>query len=141
MVLKITKSIWFVSLIIFLSIFFYNYAGLGLTVTIAEGTPPIAVSKEEIFYGFLAIAALLNVFVFLVNKVFESIEFKIWFYGLMVTINAFLAIAINYLALYNSLEKFNYEQIGVIIYGSIVLIAVWLTAWPLYMLARRLMTR
>jgi hypothetical protein len=137
MALKIAKGIWFVSLIIFLAIFFYNYASLGPSVTIVEGTSPIVASKEAVFYGFLVIAALLNLFVFLVSRFFSGTEFKAWFYGLVVTINAFLAIAINYLALYNSLEKFNYEQIGGIIYGSIVLIVVWLTAWPLYLLIKR----
>ena len=141
MALKIAKGVWFVSLIIFLGIFFYNYASLGPSLTIVEGDPPVVASKEGVFYGFLAIATLLNLFVFLVNRVFTSVEFKIWFLGLMVTLNGFLAIAINYLALYNSLEKFNYEQIGGIIYGSIVLIVVWLTGWPIYKLTKRFLPR
>jgi hypothetical protein len=76
-----------------------------------------------------------------VNRFFENADLKAWFYGLTVTLNAFLAVAINYLALYNSLEKFNYEQIGGIIYGSIVIIIVWLVAWPIYSLAKRLMAK
>ncbi|MFM8739960.1 MAG: hypothetical protein ACKOC0_07115 [Cytophagales bacterium] len=141
MALKIAKGVWFVSLIIFLAIFFYNYASLGPSVTMVEGNEPVVASKEGVFYGFLSVVALLNMFVFLVNRFFSGIEFKAWFYGLVVTLNAFLAIAINYLALYNSLEKYNYEQIGGIIYGSIVLIVVWLIAWPVYILTKRLIPR
>jgi hypothetical protein len=141
MALKIAKGVWFVSLMIFLAIFFYNYASLAPSVTLVEGAEPLIATKEGVFYGFLTIAALLNLCVFLVNRFFENADLKAWFYGLTVTLNAFLAVAINYLALYNSLEKFNYEQIGGIIYGSIVIIIVWLVAWPIYSLAKRLMAK
>ncbi|MFM7850890.1 MAG: hypothetical protein ACKO96_03020 [Flammeovirgaceae bacterium] len=141
MALKIAKGIWFVSMIIFLAIFFYNYAGLNPSVTVLEGASPVIVSKETLFYIFLCIVATINLFIFLISRFFISIEFKTWFYGLVVTFNGFLAIAINYIGLYNSLEKFNYERLGGIIYGSVVLMLLWLLSWPIYSLARRMASK
>jgi hypothetical protein len=139
MALKITKAVWFFSLIIFLAVFFYNYAGLGESVTIHESAQPLVLSKEFLFYAFMAIVVIMNLFVFLVNKIYPAtaIEFKVWFYGLIVTLNIFFTIAINYISLYNSAEKFDYQRIGVIIYGSIILIVGWLVAWPIFSLSRK----
>jgi magnesium-transporting ATPase (P-type) len=141
MALKIAKGIWFVSMIIFLIIFFYNYAGLNPSVTVLEGATPMVVSKEALFYTFIGIVATINFFIFLISRFFSSTDFKTWFYGLVVTFNAFLAIAINYIGLYNSLEKFNYERLGVIIYGSVLLMLLWLLSWPIYSLAKRITSK
>jgi hypothetical protein len=139
MALKITKAVWFFSLIIFLAVFFYNYAGLGESVTIYESTQPLILSKELLFYLFIVMVVIMNLFVFLVNKIYPATaaEFKVWFYGLIITLNIFFTIAINYISLYNSAEKFDYQRIGVIIYGSLILILAWLVAWPLFSIARK----
>lgn len=138
MALKITKAVWFFSLIIFSAVFFYNYAGLGELLTIYESDQPLTLSKESLFYSFMAMVVIMNVFVFLVNKIYPATasEFKVWFYGLIVTLNIFFTIAINYISLYNSTEKFDYQRIGVIIYGSLILILAWLVAWPIFRVLR-----
>ena len=143
MALKITKAVWFFSLIIFLAVFFYNYAGLGESVTIYESAQPLTLSKELLFYLFMGMVVIMNLFVFLVNKIYPTTadEFKVWFYGLIVTLNIFFTIAINYISLYNSAEKFDYQRIGVIIYGSLILILVWLVAWPIFRVLRSSFTR
>jgi hypothetical protein len=52
-----------------------------------------------------------------------------------------LIIGVNFIALYNSAEKFDYQAIGPIIYGGIVLVVGWAISWPLYAVARKLFSR
>jgi Trk-type K+ transport system membrane component len=56
MALKIAKGVWFVSLMIFLAIFFYNYASLAPSVTLVEGAEPLIATKEGVFYGNRSVA-------------------------------------------------------------------------------------
>lgn len=139
MALKVFKAIWFLSLIIFLCVFLYDYASLPETVTVVESEElSVSLSRDGIFYGILIIAALLNVFVFIINKLFASNrDFRGWFYGLITVLNIFLIIGINFVSLYNSAEKFDFEAIGSIIYGSIVLVLIWLIGWPIYLLSKK----
>lgn len=143
MALKVFKAIWFLSLIIFLCVFLYDYASLPETVTIVESEQSaVSLSRDGIFYGILIIAALLNVFVFIINNLFASNrDFRGWFYGLITVLNIFLIIGINFVSLYNSAEKFDFEAIGSIIYGSIVLVMIWLIGWPIYLLSKKIFSK
>jgi hypothetical protein len=140
MTVKVFKALWFLSLIIFLAVFMYNYASLPEVVTVVElEESPLSLSRDGLFYGVLLIAAILNVFVFIVGKLFTSNpDFRSWFYGLIMAINVFLLIGINFITLYNSSEKFDYQAIGPIIYGSLILVLMWSVAWPIYLLSRRI---
>jgi hypothetical protein len=138
MTLKVFKAIWFLSLIIFLGVFMYNYASLPQSIVVIEAETPISLSRDALFYGILAVAAILNLFVFVINKLFASqVEFRAWFYGLITSFTIFLIVGVNFIALYNSSEKFEYQDIGIIIYGSVALVVAWAISWPLYALAKR----
>jgi hypothetical protein len=138
MILKVFKAIWFLSLIIFLVVFMYNYAALPQIITVIEATSPFSLSRDALFYSVLAVATVFNVFVFVINKLFSvQAEFRAWFYGLIICLNAFLITAVNFVALYNSSEKFDYQAIGLIIYGSIALVIIWSISWPVYVLAKK----
>ena len=139
MILKIVKGIWFFSLLIFLAVFFFNYAGLPESITVFEADAPFVMSKEGLFYAFLALVAIMNMFVFVISRIFpeKDFEFKTWFYGLIITLNIFFIVGINFIGLYNSSEKFDYPRIGNIIYGSLVLIVIWTVSWPVYALSRK----
>jgi hypothetical protein len=77
--------------------------------------------------------------VFVIGKVFErQPEFRTWFYGLIMTLNIFFIVALIYIAQYNSNERFDYERIAFIIYGSVGLIVLWACFWPAYLVFRRL---
>ena len=140
MALKIFKGIWFLSLIIFLTVFMYNYASLPQQITVIESTEsPFMVSRDAVFYGFLLIAAIFNMFVFIIKRIFYlKTDFQAWFYGLIISLNIFLLIGINYLTLYNSAEKYDYSRIGGIIYGSLILIILWTLGWPVYALSKKM---
>jgi hypothetical protein len=139
MALKIIKGVWFLSLMAFLSAFMYIYASLPENVLLLEGDSAIEVSRGTIFYSFLAIAGITNMLVFVVSRLFpaDQYRFKTWFYGLVITLNLFFIVAIAFINLYNSNEKFDYSNIGYVIYGSISLVAVWLSCWPVYTIFRK----
>ncbi|HZI26437.1 MAG TPA: hypothetical protein VFD46_15235, partial [Chryseolinea sp.] len=64
-------------------------------------------------------------------------DLRSWFYGLVVALNIFFIIGMNVISLYNSEEKFDYERIALIIYGSLGLIVLWAAAWPVYAIFKR----
>ncbi|NOS90381.1 MAG: hypothetical protein HOP30_00520 [Cyclobacteriaceae bacterium] len=140
MALKVFKAIWFLSLLIFLGVFMYNYAGLPEVVNLVDSIDsPLSLSREALFYSLLAVAAILNVFVFIISKLYSSNpDFKSWFYGLITTLNIFLIIGVNFVTLFNSAEKFDYSRIGNIIYGSLLLVVLWVAAWPIYSLVKKI---
>jgi hypothetical protein len=139
MVLKIFKGVWFLSLIVFLGVFIYQYASLPEKITLQESETPLIISRDGLFYAFVATVALINMLVFVVTRLFpaEDMDFKSWFYGLVITLNIFFIVGISFISLYNSTEKFDYESIGIIIYGSLGLIVVWSLGWPVYSLSRK----
>ncbi|HCW08805.1 MAG TPA: hypothetical protein DGG95_15720 [Cytophagales bacterium] len=139
MVFKVFKAIWFFSLLAILGVFLYVYASLPDPVIVRESLNPISTSKEILFYVALAIIALANTSVFAITRIFpdEDRDFKAWFYGLIVCANLFFVVGLSFISLYNSTEKFDYERIGFIIYGSIGLLICWSVAWPIYRLMQR----
>ncbi len=140
MSLKVFKAIWFLSLLIFLGVFMYNYAGLPEVVNLVDSIDsPLSLSREALFYSVLAVAAILNVFVFIISKLYSSNpDFRGWFYGLITSLNIFLIIGVNFVTLFNSAEKFDYSRIGNIIYGSLMLVVLWVVAWPIYLLIKKI---
>jgi hypothetical protein len=139
MALKIFKGIWFLSLLAFLVVFIYDYAALPENITIGEGESGLSTSRDGLFYAFIGTVAVINALVFVVTRLFteKDSDFKAWFYGLVATLNIFFIVSIGFIGLLNSNEIFDYERIGVIIYGSVGLIAVWATGWPVFVLLRK----
>ena len=76
--------------------------------------------------------AIFNALVFVINRVTpeEDAFFKIWFFGLVVFFNLFITVSLQFFSLYNSQEKFDYDSIGYIIYGSVSLIILWASLYP-----------
>lgn len=138
MILKITKAVWFFSLLVCTAVFMYVYASVPEYITITEGEEGITLLKEGFFYIALALIAVMNMFVFVVSRVYpeSAINFKSWFYGLIVTLNIFFVIGLSFVSLINSGESFDFPRIGIIIYGSVGLIVVWALVWPVYSLSK-----
>lgn len=143
MTVKVFKAIWFLSLLIFLGVFMYNYAGLPQVVNLVDSEDsPLSLSREALFYSVLAMAAIFNVFVFVISKLYSSQpDFRSWFYGLITTINIFLIIGVNFVTLYNSAEKFDYSRIGNIIFGSLILVVLWTVSWPIYAIIKKISSK
>ena len=139
MVLKLLKAIWFLSMLVTLLALLYVYASLPQEVLVQDDTEArVAISNELFFYLAMALIAVSNALVFVIAKVFKTNEdLRAWFFGLIITLNIFLIIGMNFISLYNSEEKFDYDSIAVIIYGSLGLIILWTVAWPVYAIFKR----
>ena len=118
----------------------YVYAGLPEEVVVQEEGPTLTtVGKETLFYSWLVIVGAVNVLVYIFNKSLMPDEgFRIWFTGLIITLNFFLVIALSFIGLYNSSEAFDFSRAGIILYICIGLIGAWIISWPIVLLIRKL---
>jgi hypothetical protein len=139
MVLKLLKAMWFLSMLATLGALLYVYASLPQEVLVQDDTDArVAISNEVFFYLAMIFIALSNAMVYVMAKVFKTNEdLRSWFYGLVVALNIFFIIGMNVISLYNSEEKFDYDRIALIIYGSLGLIVLWAAAWPVYAIFKR----
>jgi hypothetical protein len=141
MLLRILKVIWFFSLLTTSGVLFYVYASLPEVISFAEGAADTAVSREYFFYLVLALLAIFNLMVFVMRRLYpvdESWNLVSWFYGLVIFLNLFLIVSMSFTSLINSGERFDYPRIGIIIYGSLLLLAGWGATWPVSQVVRRL---
>jgi hypothetical protein len=143
MIYKIFKAVWFFSLLATLALLLYVYASLPQEVTLLEGQEPISISREVLFYSLLAVMAFVNVLVFVVRILFteKQNDFKTWFYGFVIALNFFFVTLINFSGVSNSGERFDYSNIGFLIYASIGLIVLWSLSWPIYSLSRKFLSK
>lgn len=139
MILKIFKAVWFLSLLITLTVFLYIYASLPETLVLDE-SGVYKLSREGFFYLTLALIAVFNVLVFVVSRLFvgSSVGFIAWFYGLIASLNLFFVILLYFFHLFNSDERFDFARLGFAIYGSVALILIWSVAWPVVLAVRKL---
>ncbi|HEY3405169.1 MAG TPA: hypothetical protein VGK59_17415 [Ohtaekwangia sp.] len=130
---KIFRALWFLSMLAMLGMLLYIYAALPETVIVQDdGGETVSISRDAFFYAMLAIGAIVNVLVYIVARLDAGAQgFRAWFYGLTITLNFFLIIALSFVHVFNSTEKFDYPRIGFIIYGSVGLIVVWAISWPI----------
>ncbi len=143
MILKIFKAIRFLSMLAVFACLLYVYASLPEEVIVVDdGLENIAIGKEVLFYSALALLAMVNVLVYLFSKrVAPDEHFRTWLNGVVIFSNIFFIIALSFISLYNSAEKFNFNQIGFIIYGSVGLVGLWVTSWPVYQLIRKFLSK
>lgn len=135
MIVKIFKAVWFLSLLAAVGILLYTYASFPDVITVSEpgAGEPQEIGRNQLFYAALGMLSIFNVLVFVVNRFMAVGDtfFQAWFYGLVVCFNLFMVVALEFFNLYNSQEKYDYESIGYIIYGSVGLIILWAAAWPM----------
>ena len=139
MALKILKVIWVFSLLAVMADFMYVYAALPERVVVNENPQTVILSKEILFYIALMLIAVSNALVFVVSRIFseKDEDFKAWFYGLVGCANLFFIIGLSFISLYNSGEKYDFGRLGFIIYGSVGLLLVWATSWPVYQVIQK----
>ncbi|MBT1696924.1 hypothetical protein KK083_08575 [Fulvivirgaceae bacterium PWU4] len=139
MLLKLFRVVWFVSVLALFATLLYGYAGWQENMVIQEeSSGQISMNRDVLFYVMLAISITVNVLVYVIKSMYGSAEaFRMWFHGLVITINVFFIIALSLIGLYNSAEKFDYARIGFVIYGSVTLIVIWAAAWPVYALYQK----
>jgi hypothetical protein len=140
MSVKIFKAVWFLSMLGVLVNLLYIYAGLPLDVVVSEnGGAPTALNKDNFFYMSASLIAVVNTLVFVVGNFYRrDADFRTWFYGLVICLNFFFVVALNFIGLYNSGDAFDYSRIEYLILGSTGLFVVWAVSWPVYSLYRKI---
>jgi hypothetical protein len=140
MSVKIFKAVWFLSMLGVLVNLLYTYAGLPLEVVINEnGGSSISIDKDNYFYLSSTLIAVVNALVFVVNNLKRrDPDFRTWFYGLVICLNFFFVVSLNFIALYNSGDAFDYSRIEFLILGSTGLFVLWALGWPVYSLYRKI---
>ena len=141
MILKILKAVWFLSLMGFMILFLYIYASLPENVILGDTLEAATISRDSLFYIALILASLVNVLVFVITRLYGNSDdgFSTWFFGQIILLNFFFCTVLGFINLLNSGEKFQYDRLGPVIYGSVILIVLWALAWPLYSFSRRFM--
>jgi len=139
MILKVFKSIWFLSVLSVLAVLLFVYASLPEQVIVQDDANGIVrVSREALFYVVLLLLTVINVLVYVMRKLFPTdLTLRAWFHGLIITLNVFFITALFLVNVYNSNENFRYERIGFVIYGSVILVAGWAISWPVVKLVSR----
>jgi hypothetical protein len=134
MIVKIFKAVWFLSLLAAVAVLLYVYASYPEIIQLSEGEPgqALTISRSGLFYTALAVLGILNMLVFTISRLTSVGDqlFQAWFHGLLVFFNLFVIVALQFFNLYNSQERFDYASIGYIIYGSVALIVLWASLWP-----------
>lgn len=134
MTLKIFRAVWFLSVLAVFARLLFGYAGWQDELVIQEDAGErLLIGKEALFYGLTITIVLVNVVVYIFGKLFNSQEhLRTWIHLLITSINIFFIVAISLIGVYNSYEKFDYERVDFIIYGSVGLILLIAFAWPVY---------
>jgi len=140
---KIFKAVWFLSVLVVLANLLYVYAALPEEVVVQdEGGSLISVGRDPFFYASAGIVGLVNALVFAIAKVYrKDPDFRSWFYGLVICLNFFFVIALNFISVYNSGDRFDFSKIEFLIFGSIALFTGWALGWPVYSLLKKRFTK
>jgi hypothetical protein len=135
MVLNILRAVWIFSLLVISAYLLYVYAGLPDWVELGERW---AVSRNGFFYGVLLILALFNVLQFVMGGLFEAQPaVRTWYTGVLVFFHLFGMVALTFVSLINSLERYDYSSVGFIIAGSLALLFFWIAGYPLVQWLRK----
>lgn len=135
--LRIAKVIWLLSVLAGLVSLLYVYASWPEEIVVFEDEKPLLLSRDTVFYAFLGGMAVLNSMVYIVsalNRAEAGLPVRTWYHVFTSTLNFFLIIALQYLNLFNSGEKFAYTRIGPVIYGSLALVVLTAAFWPVFTL-------
>jgi hypothetical protein len=140
MAAKVLRGVWFLSVLISFGALLYAYASMPVELVVGQQDVTLTmVSRETVFYVALTLFAFVNVFVFIIGKFKKTDhDFRAWFYGLIVTLNIFMVISLSFVTIANTGEKYDFSNVGYLIYGSIILFLIWLISWPVYQLFRKI---
>ena len=137
---KVIKTFWGVSLLATLACLLFVYASLPDQVGYESdqvGQPVAFVTRDTFFYIMLSILAVANVLfyglVHYANSRFRGgllVTLQSWSFSFATVLNAFFAVAMLFINTFNSGEKFNYQNLGYLIYITLGLIMIWLLSLP-----------
>lgn len=130
MAAKIFKVIWFVSLLAMMGVLVYCYASWPEAVYLNDANPPQTLGKSALFYAVMGLLAIFNMLAFVFPKLNYSDTFMAWFFGMLACLHFFLISGITFVTTFNSMENYNYANIGPLLYASFGLLSAWILAGP-----------
>jgi hypothetical protein len=68
-------------------------------------------------------------------------RFSAWFYGLIVTFNFFFLASLGFLHVFNGGDRYDFSNMGPALYGSLILVCVWMLSWPVYLTYRKILSK
>jgi hypothetical protein len=131
MAAKIFKVIWFVSLFTMMGVLIYCYASWPVDVNITDGNSPQTIGKGLLFYVTIGLLGFFNMFGFVFPRLGYSTTLIAWFFGALVCLHIFLVSGTIFITIFNSAERYNYNNIGPMLYTSLGLLAIWILAGPI----------
>ena len=135
MIVKIFKLTWIVSLLAMMGVFIYCYASWPQVVMLGGEEGGNSIDRSILFYVCLGLAGAFNALVFVITRMNFSQAFTAWFYGVVISFHVFFVSTFIFITILNSSEKYDYSMVGPTVYGSMVLLLVWIVAWPIYLMA------
>lgn len=143
MIVKIFRALRFLSMLAVLANLLYVYASLPEQVVVfEEGINSHSVGRDSLFYSAMVVIALVNVLVYLFSvKLAPAEDFRTWLNGQVLVLNIFFIIAMSFIGVYNSAEKYDFASIGFVIYSSFGLVVLWMAGWPIYLIGKKLLAK
>jgi len=136
MILKLFRAVWFLSVLVVLANLLYVYASLPEVV--AFQSDDLSLSREWLFYISVGVIVGINLFVYLIKRLFTHGEnLRAWFHGQVITFNIFIIISLHALNVYNNKDFLDHSRVGIYLTGGLVLIVAWAVAWPVYLFIQR----
>ena len=141
---RIIKFIWIISLVSGLAVLLYTYASLGEVISLsADSSRPASFTREAYFYAGLAILVIFNFSFYALSRNMHMQNSRIkqglisWQLGFAAVLNFFFITAALFIMLFNSGERFNYDNFGYLIYVALVLVGLWIVALPVVIIRNR----
>ncbi len=138
MLIRISGTLRSISMIVLLLVFLYVYANLPEMVgvnTNESGHPTGKFSRNSFFYGGLFIFSLVNGLLLILIRLYKKtrlLEDKYnqtlitWLNGLSGFINLFFMMSVIFVSAFNSLEKINLNNFGIILNITGGILLIWL---------------
>ena len=132
---KIFNALRGISSMLLLFVLLYAYANLPQNVGLSSdhvGSPANFVTRNTFFFGCLLLFVTINASFFIwIQFLKKSITSKsqlipIWWNGLNTLLNIFFVVSLTFISAFNSLEKVNLANFGLLILVILVVIAFWL---------------
>lgn len=116
----------------------YIYAGMPEKIALfsdVDGNPQNFISRNNFFYISLGVIVIVNGLFITYNYFAKTVKnestsqymdsLRVWSNGLLALVNIFFITALIFLSAFNSLERLDLYNIGLIIYVALGLIFLW----------------
>jgi predicted transporter len=116
----------------------YIYAGMPEKIALfsdVDGNPQNFISRNSFFYISLGVIVIVNGLFITYNYFAKTVKnestsqymdsLRVWSNGLLALVNIFFITALIFLSAFNSLERLDLYNIGLIIYVALGLIFLW----------------